>query len=149
MKSIMKLLATIICLAAMCGFRANAQESPYLKAHIPFDFTAGNKTLHPGDYIIKRGLSSHPDVLLIVGRRGRDEMFLLVNRSISRVEPKESHLVFDRLGDRYFLSSIWMSGDENGSKVPLPKEERALEMSGIDPERVVIGTVAGGAQPSE
>ncbi len=38
-------------------------------------------------------------------------------------------LVFDKIGDRYFLSQIWMTQSESGLQLPASKLEKEVRMS--------------------
>jgi hypothetical protein len=148
MKNTIRLLATFVCLVGLWGSWAQAQESPYLKAHIPFDFIAGNRTLPAGDYLIKRGLSNSPDVLLIRGKENKEAMFLLVNETQAQVTPTESQLVFDRFGDSYFLSTIWLAGEDLGCEAPMPKAEHELELSGMRHEETAVRAIPANGRTS-
>lgn len=140
MKNSMKYFAILACLAvvACVGVGVRAQESPSLKAHIPFSFVVGNKTFPAGEYELKRGLDNQPDLLLLEGVENRKDMFFLVHETIAPDYPSESKLVFHRYGERYFLSTIWMEGDRNGRETAESKAEHKLETGGADRDEVSI-----------
>lgn len=141
MKSILTIFATVICLFGFEVAQAQAQESPMLKAYIPFAFTVGNKTLPAGDYEIRRGLSTQPELLLIQGEdheNWKQEMFFLTNLAQASATPTKTQLVFDHVGDSYFLSKVWMAGENTGREAPITKSERNMELSGLTREQVMI-----------
>ncbi|MBS1791577.1 MAG: hypothetical protein JST85_27960 [Acidobacteria bacterium] len=141
MKNIMMIFATVVFLFSFAMGQASAQEGPLLKAYIPFAFTIGSKTLPAGDYEIRRGLSTQPELLLIKGEdheNWKQEMFFLTNMAQASVTPTKTQLVFDHVGDRYFLSKVWMAGENSGREAPISKVERKMELSGLTREQMLI-----------
>jgi hypothetical protein len=110
-------------LMATCAF---AQVSTQIKANIPFDFTAGRKTLPAGDYTLNFQAVGSPTTFLLQGADGRSGAFLLTFM-VQWKEPEEqrAELVFHRYGGRYFLAQVWM-GNGGGRQLPVTKEEREL-----------------------
>ena len=127
--------------ALMAGVSADAQEDR-LKVTIPFDFTAGNKILPAGEYTIERGMSNQPDLLLIRGTDNRKVLFLNADETMTINTPTETDLVFQKIGDRYFLYRIWMAGEDVGREIPKSRAERELErnMSSTDVSMVTVRT---------
>jgi hypothetical protein len=99
-------LFTIATLAAANGLVA---QEPGAKANIPFNFTVGEKSMPAGEYTISL-TSEH-----VVKIQSADKQQLdLVVASKSYQEPgAEGQLVFDKVGEYYFLrrisSPIWSS----------------------------------------
>jgi hypothetical protein len=126
-------LGLILALSTMPG---HAQDGAKVKATIPFNFVVGNKKLRAGEYVIESSLannalrfrSEHGDVQQIV---------FTVPIETSRAGNHE-RLLFHQDGDEYFLSEVWLSGDENGHElIPRVQEKgsekvRALSDQGAD-----------------
>lgn len=49
--------------------------------------------------------------------------------------PRQTELVFNKIGGQYFLSQIWMSGSNSGALLEESKVERKLEAAGVTSER--------------
>jgi hypothetical protein len=47
---------------------------------------------------------------------------------------RQSELVFEHVGDEYFLSEVFLSGDNSGNQLARPKLERRLERAGLKSE---------------
>jgi len=54
-------------------------------------------------------------------------------------EKRQSEVVFAKIGDDYFLSQVFLRGDESGNQVVKSKRQRRLEESGSVAERSSIG----------
>ncbi len=115
-----------------------------LRADIPFDFMAGNETLPAGTYTV-----THPDgqhgVLLI---RSWEEgaAFVLTNALEANGTQDETKLIFNRYGDRYFLTQLWTGGEIGGHELPKSRMERELAResmarNGSEPEMVSIAAL--------
>jgi len=122
---------------------AHAQSVDRVTANIPFDFIAGNKTLPSGEYTFSRGLPNDPDLLLIRSADSHVALFLNVMEHQARQTPTETDLVFNKIGDEYFLSRLWIAGEDTGREVPKSRTERALERSESE-QAVSVVTVPSG-----
>jgi hypothetical protein len=86
---------------------ANAQTASRAEVTVPFDFLAGKVTLKAGSYSVKK-LSGNT----IAIRSVDGETTALVNAQLSldsRDFKAGQRLVFNKYGDRYFLSQVWLS----------------------------------------
>ena len=112
---------------AVAGVQAQAPSK--VEVNIPFEFSAGNTTLRPGVYNIKR----MPGNLLSL-RNTEDKSAVILNApvNLSSSDPEAvERLVFNKDGDRYLLSQIWLtvdSGRELAAKTKTSKPER-IELS--------------------
>jgi hypothetical protein len=114
------------------GFAAFAQidDGTLIKANIPFSFVVRDKTLPAGDYLIKRtddGADATTVLELTSADKGRHESIVFETNPVEvGTPPKESDLVFDKVGDTYFLSEIWAAGEYGGNQLEESKTERAM-----------------------
>jgi hypothetical protein len=105
-----------------------AQAQELLVVNIPFDFVAGNVTLPAGEYSIK--VSAPERVLLLMDRKNpASSAFMNTNTVVMTEIQTESKLIFNRYGDRYFLSQVWAAGSSRGRQ--LMKSAREKEMAQI------------------
>jgi len=103
-----------------------AQMDPYLKVDIPFSFRAGNTLLPAGSYRITR-MTEYGNTLQI--EREKKAIMLSVNRwQLERSSvPK---IVFQRYGDTYFLSQVWMTDRWSGLPTTKLQREYSARSSG-------------------
>src|ERR1041384_2957672 len=87
----------------------HAQAPSRVEVNIPFEFSAGKATLKPGVYSIRR-MSGN----LLSLRNTEDKSTVVLNAplTISSSDPKAvERLVFNKDGERYFLSQVWLTVD--------------------------------------
>jgi hypothetical protein len=127
MKTRALVMAGMMALTAMAFTRVAQAQDP-LAVNIPFDFMAGNTQLPAGEYTVK--VSGPTNTVILVSRKDSTvSAFMNTNAAVS-VEPQsQSKLIFNRYGDRYFLSQIWTEGNSQGRQ--LLKSPREKEMSQI------------------
>ena len=83
---------------------ANA-SSTMLRAEIPFDFMAGNVTLHAGTYTVTEPV--HGVLLIRNENLGPDAAFVLANSEEITKPQDKGKLIFRQYGNRYFLNQVW------------------------------------------
>ena len=105
--SVLGLTALAVILSAPSAFGADAAKS-----NIPFAFQVSTKTLPAGEYTftIDRFNGS---VKISGDKTGAEEMIItsIVGRPYTG-NPDESHIVFDKTGNQYILSEIWIPGED-------------------------------------
>jgi hypothetical protein len=116
---------TAIALFTIAGFviagSALAQNRA-VRADVPFDFTVGDKLLPPGTYEITTAMSG----VIEIQNRGK-HVAVLTPASPDNNTSQTGKLVFDKLGNQYFLSEILCQSAMNVS-VPLSKYEKQARM---------------------
>ncbi|HTQ59603.1 MAG TPA: hypothetical protein VMI32_05240 [Candidatus Solibacter sp.] len=126
MRTRMMVMAAVMTLTVMASARvARAQQS--MVVNIPFDFVAGNQVLPAGDYAVER--VGHQNTLVLVNRAySLSSPFLNTNAIAANKIQTESRLIFNRYGDRYFLSQIWTAGDSRGRELPKSAREKEIAL---------------------
>jgi hypothetical protein len=114
--------------------RAQALSEGTIEADIPYAFTVMGTTLPAGKYVVSRVVASEPLVLEMRSADGHTAV--LFGAEIAQVNqiPRNAELVFDQIGDRYFLSQIWASDSDIGYQLIKTKAERTLESAGPQAE---------------
>ena len=113
-------------------------QTVYIRGNIPFDFKVGKTTLPSGAYEI-RSLGDGPDrMLLLRGPDGHSNAIVSANRVESLKESEVTQLVFDRVGDQYFLREIWREGARSGHQLPKSKLESELAMNNSREHVIVL-----------
>jgi hypothetical protein len=112
-------LGLILGLSAVPG---HAQDGPRIKASIPFNFAVGNKELKAGDYVIQRVRES--GALTFRNEDTGDQQIAFAVPVESTETRNQESLIFDRYGDEYFLSQIWLSPNEGHELVRGAQEKK-------------------------
>ena len=102
-----------------------AQASSRVEVNIPFEFSAGKTTLKPGVYSIKR-MSGN----LVSLRNTEDKSSVILNAPInltSNDTEAGERLVFNKDGDQYLLSQIWLTVD-TGRQLPVKTKATTPEL---------------------
>lgn len=109
----------------------------HVRANIPFNFIVNKDTLPAGQYEVKAEGSSGSHVLAISNWEERTARLFLTNNVDSLANSSKTKLVFERYGDRYFLSQIWVQGEGTGRELPKSAREREVAMDYV-PAKVVV-----------
>lgn len=105
-------------------------------ADIPFPFIVSGKTHAAGEWTLMKVSSGPAHVWLLKDVDGRNSALAVANSDYKQLSA-ETKLTFNRYGEQYFLSEIWMPG-EVGYYLPPSKQEKALRVAGLRPERTVM-----------
>jgi hypothetical protein len=120
---------------------ANAQTASEVKVNIPFDFSTGKATLKAGSYTIKRTSGSVMAIRSTDGKRTA-----LVNAPLTvgaRDSKAGERLMFNKYGDKYFLSQVWLSVDTgrqlftSGAETKAARDYR-LANNNAKPQRIEV-----------
>jgi hypothetical protein len=132
MKSPVFMLSTLVALVLSAG-STFAQSSPSTFT-VPFDFVAGPTALPAGEYHISNG-----PALGTLSFRGGDRHTVQVSAGNIETLDASVHtkLVFHRYGGRYFLSQLWIEGENLGREVPIGSQEREMARKS-DPKSMVV-----------
>jgi hypothetical protein len=112
---------TALALFSIAGFvsigQAMAQDHA-VQATIPFEFTAGTKALPAGTYTIATGTAN---TIVITNHYQPAVVTTVLHDSRESHQPE---LVFDKYGDRYFLSEIRCQSAGMSLELPPSKLEK-------------------------
>ena len=117
----------------------NAQTPTGAEVSIPFDFTAGKANLKAGSYTITRVSEKTLKI-----RSADGENSVLVNAPLTigaRDFKSGERLVFNRYGNDYFLTQVWLTIEQGRQLFPSRAEQaaaRELANHGTKPTRVDI-----------
>ena len=119
-------VAGLVVLTFLASTRVAQAQDHLIVVKVPFDFMAGSANLPAGDYTVKTAAAT-TSVLMISRADANDTAFVAANAAQSADVQKETKLVFNRYGGRYFLSQIWTAGSSRGKQ--LRKSAREKEMA--------------------
>ncbi len=110
----MRTLFTLSLVTMLVASFAYAQK-PIAHAKIPFAFMVGKATLPAGEYDFVA--DSTPEVvmrIMNVDKKSEAVFEPVITRLAAGMHttPKDSHIVFDKVGDVYTLSEIWVPGED-------------------------------------
>ncbi len=110
---IYRAIAILSMFLGLAGASAMAQTASKVEVDIPFEFSAGKATLKAGVYSIRRNSAN----LLVL--RNSDGKSVILNAPLT-VESKDKgeRLVFNRYGEKYVLTQVWLSGETGRQLVP-------------------------------
>ena len=114
---------TALTLVAWLMVPATQAQSIMLKANIPFDFVVGEKRLPSGEYHVK---SLNPVLTQIQSKDGHSTAIVLTTGMQAAKISDAGKLVFNRYGDQYFLSKIWVPSSDTGRQLPKSRFEREV-----------------------
>ena len=108
MKTNIAAVGLAILLAAAFG---SAQLQHKVSAKIPYEFTAAGKVLPAGQYDFFYDAGSK-QVTVKGTEKGSVVLVPIITLLAGAIHttPNDSHIVFDRIGNKYSLSEIWISG---------------------------------------
>jgi hypothetical protein len=116
--------------ASILGASSALAQDAQLRATMPFDFTVGGKHLPSGTYAVTRAFGT------LIAVRNLDTSISALSAVSPASDPSiyeanDAKLVFDKIGDQYFLREIIGGyGNSLHATVPLSKSEqkaRSLE----------------------
>ena len=111
-------------LLPMVASQASAQTT--LVADIPFDFTICREQLPAGKYRVERMSATSTNLLLVRGEDNRPSEIACTRDVQSTKRSDTAKLIFNRYGDQYFLSEIWLPGRTIGNELVKSEREVAL-----------------------
>lgn len=132
----MKTLLILGVLLAAGNVTSNAQAliEGSIETTIPFAFIVKDTTLPAGKYILRRVDPNDPGILEISNARNRTTVLFEAQNTQANRTPRDAELVFDKVGDQYFLAQVWTSGSEDGYQLPETKAQQRLESGGMKAE---------------
>jgi hypothetical protein len=122
------LLVTVACVSA--------QSRTWIIANVPFDFVVKNQHFAAGAYSVT--VSRAQGSLLIRGEDNGSATFALSYAAQRDKAERYPTLVFNRYGDRYFLSQVWPVGSDSGRALTPSKMEEELASRTGRPEIVAL-----------
>lgn len=127
MKNLLLIVVASSFVAIAGSTLAQAQVVDTIVADVPFGFIVRDTTLPAGKYTIKRLDSINPSAMEIRSADGTGRLVFIAGSALAVKLPDQTELVFDRIGDQYFLSKIFEVADRSGVELQKSRAERQLE----------------------
>ena len=122
------LVLSVFALTIFAG-KAHAQIVGDLDVDIPFQFHAGNARLPAGKYRIHVLDGSDLTVMEITSADGSTSALFEVQDAEANATPAKSELIFNKYGNRYFLSKVFDEGNPSGSQVLKSRYEKKISQA--------------------
>ena len=114
MKNVRSILFALTVLLLATAAQA---QTTNVKASIPFDFVVGDHAYSAGEYTVKS--LSQGSAAIRIDNADESEKGLTLSNACQKSQPADGNtLVFQRLGDNYFLYQIWTEGNTAGREIP-------------------------------
>ena len=127
----------VLAAVALILGSAAFSQTVSLRAEVPFNFVVGDKVYPAGEYALKT--FGNGNALLSVACRSTKESVLTLPYPITSAMPaKHSALIFQRVGDAYFLQQVWKAGSPIGMGLHLSHLETRLALNKTKPETTIV-----------
>lgn len=104
---------------------AMAQQNRDIMANVPFSFRAADRLLPAGEYRVKA--MSPSGVVALLGAKNQ---MVGTHGTLSSRPSSSSKLIFNKVGGSYFLSQIWLQGQQLGLELPRSRMEKEMAKAG-------------------
>lgn len=139
-QQVMMIVMGLALLAGALGVQAQAQDTGRMVIDVPFLFTAGDTTLPPGRYAVKR--VSQSSLMIQNTEMPRAVAIVSAVGSVGGGGKAAAKLVFRAYEGEHFLSQVWMPGHSAGREVPVSRTEnvhvREIADSRMQPQTVAV-----------
>jgi len=117
-------LVSLLSLLLVAG--SAIAQTIHVRGDIPFNFVVGSKTYPAGTYEIGTIDVRNSRTLLLKARDGNASAMINSNAAESLTPANKTKLVFNRYGNQYFLSQIWLNGETRGHQLPKSSREKEV-----------------------
>jgi hypothetical protein len=131
------LRSVLLALTVLLLATAAQAQTTNVKASIPFDFVVGDHAYSAGEYTIKSIAAN--GIVIRIDNADESEKGMNLSNACQRLHPADgTTLVFQRLGDNYFLYQIWTAGNSLGREFRMSKTQVQLAKNYSKPELVMV-----------
>jgi hypothetical protein len=124
MKKAIVLFAALLFVPVLAIGTGHALDTIAVKVHVPFDFYAGTKQMPAGMYNI--AISPESKAIEIRSADGSDAAFVL--GYVANEGGEKAQLVFDHIGDHYFLKTV----DSYEERLDFPVRQMEAKVASAD-----------------
>jgi hypothetical protein len=130
MKNVTKLflsLCLVVGLGATLTSNAQIYSNVTIRTNVPYSFVVGDTTLPAGLYTIRYAGYEDLNVLEIRSVTSKTAVFFDTEPVSVKNARGTTELVFNKIGDTYFLSQVFLQGDNSANQLAKSKMQRRLE----------------------
>lgn len=128
-------LCLILGLSAVMATNAQIDSDATIYVNVPHSFIVRDTTLPAGEYTVKVADDYNDlNLLEIRSRQGHIAVIFETETVDAKRAPGRSEVIFNKIGDNYFLSQVFLKGDASGNELPKSRMMKRLEDSGLKAE---------------
>lgn len=116
--------------------KAHAQIIGELEVNIPFQFYAGDAKLPAGKYVV-RMLDNTDLKIMEISSADDSASALFAVGDTEGPAPRKSELIFNKYGNRYFLTKVFDEGNSEGSVVSESEYEKRVSSAAAEAQEHV------------
>lgn len=131
-------LCLVIGLGAVMMTQAQIESDVTIMANIPHAFVVRDTTLPAGKYTVRMA-DANGNLLEIRSAKGKKAVLVETQPIDEARAAGRNELVFDKIRDQWFLSKVFLKGDDSGSQLEETRMQRRLEDGGLKAERRRVG----------
>lgn len=125
----LRIFTILSMLLVTTAVSVQAQSEATEITYVPFNFVVGKKTLPAGEYVVRPNRKLSDEIWLVQSKDGEESALFTTTSVQSSKTQKRTKLVFNKYGDQYFLTQIWVDGSNSGRELIKRQKERDLEKS--------------------
>jgi hypothetical protein len=122
----LKIRTAVLVAALSVGFVSPALHAQMPAAQsrviVPFEFEVGSTHFAPGTYTL-----SNPQEVILAVQGAKRSALVMSSHEINAAPSRTSKVVFDRIGDQYFLREVWREGKVEYLVCPESKDEHTIK----------------------
>jgi hypothetical protein len=140
---LLSLFIALVFAMTISPAKAHAQIVGNIQVNVPFQFHAGDTKLPAGKYVIHMLENSDLNVMEISSADGSTSALLQVREAETNSTPAKSELIFNKVGNQYFLARVFDEGNTSGSEIISNRDEKTVnQASDNDQEHVQAQSLA-------
>lgn len=112
---------------------ASAQEGVTIVADVSFAFMVDNTMLPAGKYEFTQSYDQ-PWEWTVNDAKGAVKVIFSTEPAEMMRPPRAYEVTFDLVDGKYFLTNVWLGGDEDGYYIAMSRSEKALMKKGMRPK---------------
>jgi len=130
------MMALTLTLAPMLA-SAQLSSSQKLKADVPFEFEVGNRMIPAGECTVRTGTMDGKSIV-VHNIDASTSLFSSISTDEMKTAAANYALVFNKYGDRYFLSGIKLEGSRVMHRLPQSKAEAELRAANVTSTQEIL-----------
>ena len=131
------LRSILLALTVLLLATAAQAQTTNVKASIPFDFVVGDHAYSAGEYTVKS--MSQSSAAIRIDKTDESKKGITLSSACQKGQPAtQTTLVFQRMGNNYFLYQIWTEGNSAGRQFRVSEKEVQLAKNYSNPELVIV-----------
>ena len=134
---LLSLFIVLVFALTMYPSKAQAQIDGDIEATISFPFHAGNAKFPAGKYFIHLLDDSDQTMMEIRSADGSTSALFQVRATEANSTPAKGELIFNKYGDRYFLTKLFEEGNASGSEVVESRYEKKVDKAALEAQEHV------------